>query len=386
MRIIHIIPILGCGGAEILLGNIVKKQFLNGNDVFICCLYKHHKTFDNYPNRDFILKNIPIQIIKTRVKFSLKNKPKIIGDDYERLLDKFQPDVIHSHLYEAEIIAMSSIRKNVSYFSHIHDNIFQFNKLKINNLFSRQKMGQFIETNWLYSRFRLANSTFLCVSNDVLNFMKYNLSVDFTKKIKLLLNGIDIEKFTCDEKRDLSKVRIVSVGNLVTKKNHQLLIEIALQLKKNISSDFQIDILGYGPLFENLTLEIKNNNLQNNIFLRGSVGNVDQYYKSANIYIHTATYEPFGLVLVEAMASGLPLIALDGKGNRDLFEGKNNGFLILKNDPKLFVDKIKLLINDVELYSTISNNCIEFSKQFGIDSYVEKLNSIYRSIMEQSVV
>ena len=157
-------------------------------------------------------------------------------------------------------------------------------------------------------------------------------------------------------------------------------------MKKNISSDFQIDILGYGPLFENLTLEIKNNNLQNNIFLRGSVGNVDQYYKSANIYIHTATYEPFGLVLVEAMASGLPLIALDGKGNRDLFEGKNNGFLILKNDPKLFVDKIKLLINDVELYSTISNNCIEFSKQFGIDSYVEKLNSIYRSIMEQSVV
>ena len=45
------------------------------------------------------------------------------------------------------------------------------------------------------------------------------------------------------------------------------------------------------------------------------------------IFIHPATYEPFGLVIIEAMAAGLPVISLDGKGNRDIIKHKVNGYI-----------------------------------------------------------
>ena len=378
MRIVHIIPILGCGGAEILLGNIVKKQYLNGDDVLICCLYEHHETFKNFPNRDFILQNIPIYIIKTRVKFSIKNKTRIVGNDYKKLIDDYKPDVIHSHLYEAEILAMSSLCKRVKYISHIHDNIFQFNKFRIKDLISRKKIGQLKEVNWLYRRYKKANSTFLCISKDVFDFVNSSVPTSIIKNVILLRNCIDLQKFFSNEKRNLRTIRIVSVGNLVKKKNHQLLIDIAKLLKEDSDFEFQIDILGYGPLYIELSDAIKKNNLEKHVFLRGNVGNVDQYYNSANLYIHTATYEPFGLVLLEAMASGLPIIALDGKGNRDLIKQNRNGFLIIENNPSLFLEKIKFLFLDNQLYNDISKYCNNFSKQFGLDTYVESLNKIYK--------
>ena len=386
LKILHIIPLIGCGGAEILLGDIVEKQVELGHNVIICCLHPFHPTFENYVKKTFLLEKIQIVFLQTRVQFSLKGKTKIIGKDYKKLINQFKPNIIHSHLFEAELIAMSYLREGITYISHIHDNISQFQKFRIKDVYNKKRLATLKERNWLFKRYSLANTQFISISSDVSNYLNENLPLSIKNRISFLPNGIDIERFIFLKSRKLDPINIVSVGNLVKKKNHQLLLRIAVLLKENGYNDFQINILGFGPLFDELNRKIAELELQDYVFLRGSVGNVDQFYKNANIYIHTATYEPFGLVLVEAMASGLPLIALDGKGNRDLFEGKNNGFLILKNDPKLFVDKIKLLINDVELYSTISNNCIEFSKQFGIDSYVDKLTSIYRSIMEQSVV
>ena len=72
----------------------------------------------------------------------------------------------------------------------------------------------------------------------------------------------------------------------------------------------------------------------------GNVSNVAQYLWKGEVYIHSAKYEPFGLVLVEAMAAGLPVIALDAGGNRDIVEDGVNGYLLPKDtNPKVFAEK-----------------------------------------------
>ena len=80
--------------------------------------------------------------------------------------------------------------------------------------------------------------------------------------------------------------------------------------------------------------------VKNYINFHGNVKNVKEHLSESNIYLHTATYEPFGLVILEAMAAGLPVITLNGKGNKDFIEQGVNGFIHANQDVELFANNI----------------------------------------------
>ncbi len=104
----------------------------------------------------------------------------------------------------------------------------------------------------------------------------------------------------------------------------------------------------------------------------------------SHIYLHTAWYEPFGLVLLEAMAAGLPCVTLDGKGNRDLIEDGRNGFLLEREDASAFADRIVELATDRERYREISAYAQEFAKTYDIDAATDRLVDFYRARVERS--
>jgi glycosyltransferase involved in cell wall biosynthesis len=111
--------------------------------------------------------------------------------------------------------------------------------------------------------------------------------------------------------------------------------------------------------------------------------NVEDYLKNANLYVHPANYEPLGLVIIEAMASGLPVICLDGKGNRDLMIHGKNGYIFEEEDASLFADQIIDLMNDNRKYEKISSFAKQFSEKFNISSYVTNLVDLYRIKLEK---
>jgi glycosyltransferase involved in cell wall biosynthesis len=144
--------------------------------------------------------------------------------------------------------------------------------------------------------------------------------------------------------------------------------------------DVQLDLLGEGELFEQVKSEAANKGLSDHIHFRGSVDDVESYLKKANLYIHPAYYEPFGLVIIEAMAAGLPVICLDGKGNRDLIEQGKNGYMIYEQDPQLFADKIVEILGSEDEYSQLSTNAVEYARQFDIRNHVDRLLNYYQTI------
>jgi spore coat protein SA len=95
----------------------------------------------------------------------------------------------------------------------------------------------------------------------------------------------------------------------------------------------------------------------------------------SDIYVHTATYEPLGLVLLEAMAAGLPVVTLDGGGNRDLIENGKNGFIINNQNPKHFAEKI-LEVKDNEEMKKYN---VKFAQKFDIDHYTHKQLELYQN-------
>ena len=99
-----------------------------------------------------------------------------------------------------------------------------------------------------------------------------------------------------------------------------------------------------------------------------------------NLYLHTANYEPFGLVLIEAMACGLPVICTDGKGNRDLIKEGVNGFMVWERDPVMLADKIELLLRNDTLRIEMGKKAHAFAQDFGIKKYVDSLVNLYESI------
>ena len=121
--------------------------------------------------------------------------------------------------------------------------------------------------------------------------------------------------------------------------------------------------------------------MQNEVFIEGIQHNVDEWYKNSDVYIHAATYEPFGLVFLEAMASGLPIVSLDGKGNRDIIENGKNGWIIDEPNALEFADKIIKSLENTEVYKQISTYAISFSKQFDLRVKNEELFKFYESIL-----
>lgn len=381
LRILYVIPELGCGGAEILLGNICLEMNKQGHHVKVVSVYKPHHTYVNFPNKALFEEICKPEVMGLDVKIQLPSVIKIKNIKYENILQEFKPEVIHSHLFLAEILAHSYNYKQAVYFSHAHDNMYQLEPLYYKTR-RKRKFYELLERTWLINKYKKFPNYFLSISNDALEFWQRVLPVKLHRKITLLHNAIDYEKFKSIPKNFNKNefLQIVSTGNLVQKKNHILLIEIA-RILKNKGLNFNIKILGMGPLLEQLQSKIIEYKLEKEVTLAGNVGNVDEQLKNANLYIHPATYEPFGLAILEAMAAGLPVIAMNGHGNVELnIEGKT-GYLINENNPDLFVEKILQLIDNPIHYHEISTFNIKFAAQFNIENYCRKLSELYHEAL-----
>lgn len=367
---------MGGGGAEILLGAIAEELHKKGHTVSIACLEEHHSTYENFPNKKFIDKHINLVRIRSSVTFKFLGRTTIDNKDYVNLVDSFKPDVIHSNLYRSELIAYSYLKSEIAYFSHGHDNIKLLKKFGWKTMRSKGAITDYYESLWLKSHYKKANASFLTISKDTQDYFSKNVPSALKKRVHLLPNAINLKRFKRENENET--FTLISIGNLLPVKGHDLLIKTIKQLKdENIIAELYI--LGYGPLLKelkNLSVKLGVDDL---IHFEGNVANVEAYLKNAHIYIHGAKSEAFGLALIEAMASGLPVISTDGKGNRDLIENGFNGYLIKERKPELLAEKIKYLLNNETVRHQTGINAQKFSKQFDIERYVEKLLDIYIS-------
>ncbi len=375
MRILHIIPSLRKGGAERLVLDICTRlNQIPEVEVKLVC-FSDKNDYPEISISDFI------KIIPSYIQISIYKKNKLQIESLQDFINEFRPDVIHTHLFEAEIVSRSIYYPLAKWVSHCHDNMRQFENFSIKTIFSKQRITNYYEKNFLFRRYEKNGWTqFIAIGNDT---KKYFEKTAKQYPVIKLLNAIDINRFYKQKKfSHRTQIRITNTGSFVNKKNQAFILDIALELKlKNI--DFKINFLGDGPNKLILLEKSKQLGLENNLSFHGNVNNVEEFLWNSDIYLHTATYEPLGLVLIEAMASGLPVITLDGKGNRDLIEEGRNGYMIYEQNPQLFADKIIAVWNDKPKYAEMSKYAQEYAKQYDIKPYVEKLLALYQEAIDE---
>ena len=373
MKILQVVQSLGKGGAERLVLDISQaiKEYHPEVSVRIVALNKKNEYQE-------LSKGLDIVYCNSYVKWSILGKSDIDIAEYERIVDDFNPDIIHSHTYTAELVSREHIRENIIYVTHTHNNMPEFESFSIKALFFKSLLAKFLEKQRMISKYQKCSNRFVSISNDTSNFYGKNLPSSIRKNIYYLPNAINYQKFHKKKIFDFTqKLRLINVGSYQAKKNQKFLIDLAIELRKR-SLDFELLLLGNGYLFNKISQQIEINGLQGNVIQKGNVSDVEHYLWKSDIYVHSALYEPFGLVLLEAMSAGLPVVTLDGKGNRDLIEEGKNGYMIYEQNAELFADKILEIWNDKQKYQAMSQYAQEYAKRYDIGPYVDRLLEIYK--------
>jgi len=378
MKILHIIPNLKKGGAERIVIDIVRaiRQLTDKNNQVKLILFENNIEYGVDDILDLI------EIIPSKVQLSISKKNQLDISTLQKAIENFKPDIIHSHLFEGEIVSRSCYYPAAKWFTHLHDRMRSFENLNLFKIRSKRDLTNYFEKKYLLNRYLLnGGNHFIAISEDIEQYFMSALPRKL-QQVYLLPNAIDVKRFQKPENhinisnKDICK--LISIGRLDKNKNHQLLVDIVSNLKSR-NFPVHLEIIGEGDQRKNLESKISNLNLNSEISLFGIRENVQENLWNSALYVHSAISEGFGLTLLEAMAVGLPVISLDGGGNRDLVQEGKNGFLIHSQKVELFSNVIIELFQNQEKYNCFSQNAIDFAKQFDINLYIDKLSIIYKN-------
>jgi glycosyltransferase involved in cell wall biosynthesis len=383
MKILQIIPNLRKGGAERLVLDILRQSLLQKTIETALVIFRNEIDY----SIDDIAEHI--KIIPSSVYLSLKRKPILQLNELQNFIEEFEPNIIHTHLFEAELVSRFCYYPKANWFSHIHDNMVQLKNFSFNSLSNKHTLTNYYEKRVLFKNYQKNGGThFIAISKHTESYIQ---SVQSNYPVTLLHNAINVKRFqrslsgaeghNCNSSpltSNSSLLTIINIGSFVQKKNQTFLLDIILELNK-LKQKVNCIFLGDGPLKAKVEKRAKDLNIYDQCQFLGNVKNVEEYLWKSDIYVHTATYEPLGLVLLEAMAAGLPVVTLDGGGNRDLIENGKNGFILTQQNSKLFTEKLLSITNDLKKNEQISKYAKNFAKKFNIKNYCKYLAEIYNS-------
>lgn len=226
-------------------------------------------------------------------------------------------------------------------------------------------------------------SRFIANSSAVKDFwVSHGLSED---KISVIYNGIpklNISTINLHKMYSLEKDCLIigSVGRLISWKRHDFLIETFNILLGNFDNAV-LFIVGGGPLMLDLKLTVDKLNIQNKVIFTGEILNAKEYIKSFDIMVLPSINEPFGRVIIEAMALGTPVIASKSGGIPEIIEDGKNGYLFNPDDKSDLLLKMDSLLKDFAKRDSFSFNGMQSVRtKFSLDSYINNLGGIFKSL------
>ncbi|SNQ62935.1 hypothetical protein MNV_980037 [Candidatus Methanoperedens nitroreducens] len=148
-----------------------------------------------------------------------------------------------------------------------------------------------------------------------------------------------------------------------------------------MDTDVHFYLIGDGPILESLQQQSKKAKIERNIHFMGflPLQELIKYASTADIAIFPSRYEPFGMMILEAMALKKPIIATNVGGIKEIIQNYNNGILVNPDSNEISEALVKLL-KDEELQETLSVNAYETSKRYDWDKVCESYINCYQTI------
>ena len=179
---------------------------------------------------------------------------------------------------------------------------------------------------------------------------------------------------------ELKEKRVIAVGRYVYQKGFDLLLQAWSKIEK-LYPDWQLAIFGDGDRtpYENQMKALGIND--NSCHLNGPTSNIQQEYINSSIFVFTSRFEGFGMVLVEAMACGLPVVSFDCPcGPKDIVRDGEDGLLVENGNIDLLASSLSRLMNDETLRQSMSKAGLKNVQRFNIEQIAEQWRLLFESL------
>ena len=355
MKILQVIPSLDTGGAQKLLENLV--PLLKKDNEVTVVVYKNsdsaiQKSIEN-SGVNFI--SLGISVRSTKAIFKLRRYFKAA-------------DVVHLHLFPTHyhgFLANIGIGKPLIFTEH--------------STYNRRRGYKFLKPleKLVYSHL----SKIVSISKDVEKALKEWIGLTQDKdKFVVIENGIDLKPFinapACSSKEVFGKegYPILMIGRLTAAKDFETVIRSLQYIQR---PDIFLVIAGSGEKENELKKLIGNLSLESRVIMLGEREDVPCLIKASKIGVLSSNWEGFGIAALEMMAGGLPVVASDIEGLREL--ACNVGILFEKGNEKDLASKLNHLSRDLDLYWKIASRCQKKAEDYDIHRTYLKYMNLYVS-------
>ncbi|MEK7778734.1 MAG: glycosyltransferase family 4 protein [Pseudomonadota bacterium] len=175
---------------------------------------------------------------------------------------------------------------------------------------------------------------------------------------------------------------LLGVGRLVDQKRFDCcLLSFATLAKRYV--DWDLVILGEGPLREALESQIKALGLESRVYLPGGVGNVGDWYVRADLYVMSSSFEGFPNTLVEAMAHGCAVVSYDcNTGPRDIIRDGEDGLLVNPvGDVTALTSALDQLMGDDKQRERMAQKAVDVRERFSVESVLAMWDDVFSKVI-----
>ena len=187
--------------------------------------------------------------------------------------------------------------------------------------------------------------------------------------------------FDIAEVSPMKAKRVIAVGRYVYQKGFDLLLQAWAKIEKQFP-DWELAIYGMGDRssYENLAQQLGIN--MNRCHLNGSTQNIKKEYLESSLFVFSSRFEGFGMVLIEAMACGLPVVSFDCPcGPKDIVSHDEDGLLVPSGDIDKLANAMSQLMDSYELRHQMAKNAICNVRRFQIDEIVDRWQLLFEDVL-----
>ena len=344
MKILQVIPYFCFGGAETMCENLTYALEKLGHQVCVVSLYGERTPI----SRRMEEAGIRIHYLDKKLGLDISMISKLC-----RIMKAEKPDAVHTHLdvikYAVPAAKLAGIRRCIHTVHNVADKEAEGRLQKIVN-------GIFFRWSWSVP---VALSPM--VQQTVVDF--YGLPQE---KVPVIYNGVDLSRCIPKESYATGEpIRLIHVGRFNEQKNHRRLLEAFSLFRKEYPSA-QLVLLGDGELLEDTKQYANQLSLEDNVSFLGSQSNVHPYLHDADLFLLPSDYEGMPMTIIEAMGTGLPVVATNVGGVPDMITHGESG-LLTELSAEAVCSAIRQLADSEQLRETLGKRAREDSMRFSAE-------------------
>ena len=209
------------------------------------------------------------------------------------------------------------------------------------------------------------------------------------ERYSVIPTGTDLEPFLNADGKALraekgwqKEIVLISVGRLAPEKNWDTLIQAFVKVHTE-HPEARLVLIGDGSARQSLEALSVELGIADRVTFTGSIPfeEIPRYLKAADLFAFASVTETQGIVTMEAMAAGLPVVAVDGPGTRDIVQNGKQGYLV-ENDPDALAKKLNQLLSDSQRIKRFSNQALKRAKMFDVNQLSQQMLSVYEQAIQ----